>query len=136
MKQTKPVRIYHPWTKWECYKAGFFETSAPEGMDADEAQLHYCYFLKDLKKFGDAMARVFKEWPHSCEQFLTNPTMNRIAWLGQASMCITSGIPSTFRGGFKLLTPEEQDAANRLAEQYLNMYLENLCIQQTKSGNI
>ena len=52
------------------------------------------------------MERVVKEWPVSCEHFLTKHGMNRIAWLGQASMCIETGIPRFFRGGFNLMTQE------------------------------
>jgi hypothetical protein len=50
--------------------------------------------------------------------------MNRIAWLGQASMCIDSRIPSGFRGGFNLLSDEEKQAANEMALKYLNLWLE------------
>jgi hypothetical protein len=49
--------------------------------------------------------------------------MNRIAWLGQASLCYATGIPSTFRAGFNLLTPEQQNKANTIALEYLNKWL-------------
>lgn len=123
MQKTSLDRIYHPWWKWECYKSGFYNTTPPEGMDKESAELQYCSFLSDLNKFGAAMERVMKEWPHSCDQFLSNPGMNRIAWLGQASVCITTGVPSCFRAGFKLLEPHAQDAANALAAEYLDKWL-------------
>lgn len=123
-KKTKVVRAYHPWWKWECYKAGFFNTTPPNGMDADQAREAYREFLSDLSRFGAAMDRVIKEWPHSCEQFLTNHSFNRVAWLGQASMCIATGVPSIFRGGYKLLTPEQQVAADNLAQTYLERWID------------
>jgi hypothetical protein len=137
MKQKKitPARIYHPWWTWECYKAGFYNSSPPDGLTPEQASEKYRDFLRDLNAFGNAMFRVMLEWPHSCEHFLTNPSLNRIAWLGQASMCIAHGVPSCFRGGFKLLTPEEQNAADALAEEYLEMWLEDKCRQQPKSVN-
>ena len=49
--------------------------------------------------------------------------MNRIAYLGQASVCYAKGIPAVFRGGFSLLTDEQQLAANKLALKYLNKWL-------------
>ena len=49
--------------------------------------------------------------------------MNRIAWLGQASMCIDSGIPSRFCGGYNLLTEEQQSNADLKALEYLNIWL-------------
>jgi len=51
--------------------------------------------------------------------------MNRIAWLGQASLCIASGISSEFRSGWQLLTEMEQHAANLTALKYLNKWLES-----------
>jgi len=113
-------RIYHPWWLWECYPAGFYDTKAK--VEDEVARNMYKTFLQDLKAFGAGMDRVFAEWPHSCEQFLTNTSMNRIAWLGQSAMCITTGIPSCYRGGFKLLSQEEQDAADALAQEYLTKW--------------
>ena len=118
-------RIYHHWEKWECYKAGFFRTTPPEGMDKNMAEIAYSEFLSDTKRFAKAIERVFVEWPHSCEQFLTNPSMNRVAWLGQAAMCIETGVSSKFRAGFKLLSEDEQQAANACAKRYLDQWLES-----------
>lgn len=116
-------RVYHPWHKWECYKAGFFESAPPSPMTSDEALTAYCVFLRDTPRFEVALARVLNEWPISCEHWLSNDGMNRIAWLGQASMCIATGVPSCFRGGFQLLTDDEREIANRTAEKWLNKWL-------------
>ena len=116
-------RCYHPWWKWECYRAGFFKTLPPGGLEKRAALRVYKEFLSDLKRFEDAVLRVFTEWPYSCEQFLTNPGMNRVAWIGQASLCIETGIPSAFRGGYKLLSCSKQKAADALAKKYLEYWL-------------
>jgi hypothetical protein len=115
-------RIYHHWEKWECVKAGFYESLPPDGMNSDEAREAYKAFLADIPRFVSAMQRVINEWPHSCEQFLTNPSINRIAWMGQAAMCIDTNVSSAFRGGFKLLTPHQQRAANSAAEQMIESW--------------
>ncbi len=117
-------RIYHVYSRWECFPAGFYEPQAPNGMKAKEANDAYAAFLKDIPRFEAALARVINEWPNSCEHYLSNETMNRIAWLGQASMCIDSRIPSGFRGGFNLLVDDEKQAANEAALKYLNLWLE------------
>jgi hypothetical protein len=49
--------------------------------------------------------------------------MNRIAWLGQASLSYAKKIPAVYRGGFNLLNEEQKEAANRLAFEYLNKWL-------------
>lgn len=116
-------RIYHHWEKWECYKAGFYDGIPPDDMEADDARKAYAVFLADGGRFRAALQRVGSEWPTSCEQFLTNENINRIAWLGQSSMCIETGIPSCFRGGFWLLSREEQKEANRIADEFLQEWL-------------
>lgn len=120
----KIPRKYRPWWEWECYRAGFFSTTPPKGLDADRCREMYRDFLSDLSRFDKAMSRVVVEWPNSCEHFLTNPTMNKIAWFGQAAACIEMGVPAMFRAGFKLLTPEQQEAANALANNHYERWTE------------
>ena len=117
------TRIYHTWDEWECYPAGFYENHPPHGITPKQASAGYTEFLRDLRRFERALARVIAEWPNSCEHYLSNESMNRIAWLGQAAMCIDTGIPAAFRSGFSRLKPEEQEAANRMALKYLNIWL-------------
>lgn len=116
------ARIFHPHEKWECYKAGLYANTKP-GMTKGQCEEAYRAFLSDLPKFEAALERVILEWKYSCEHYLTNSAMNRIAWLGQAAACYALGIPATFRGGFYNLTPEQQTAANELALVYLNKWL-------------
>jgi hypothetical protein len=64
--------------------------------------------------------------------------MNRIAWLGQSSLCISEGIPAIYRGGFNMLTEDQQLAANLMALKYLNVWLssrgeETLTLEQAAS---
>lgn len=115
-------RVYHTWEKWECYPAGFYENQAI-GKTKDQCEMEYASFLQDLPAFEAALQRVLNEWPVSCEHYLSNESMNRIAWLGQASMCLARNIPSCFRGGFNTLSESEQQAANELALKYLNKWL-------------
>lgn len=115
-------RIFHTYKEWECYRAGFYNTTK-EGMKKEQCEEAYREFLSDPKRFGATLAKVIKEWKHSCEHYLTNGAMNRIAWLGQAAACYAMGIPSTFRSGFSLLTSEQQEAANQVALKYLNKWL-------------
>lgn len=120
-------RIYHTWDKWECYRAGFFESKPKDNPRMSEGECKYAYakFLRDIPRFEAAMAGVLAEWPNSCEQWLSNERMNRIAWLGQAAMCYATGIPSAFCGGYNQLLPGEQTAADLAALKYLNIWLES-----------
>lgn len=118
-------RIYHTWDKWECYPAGFYDDRPRSRHDASKDQLEreYADFLSNTKQFWSALERVITEWKNSCEHYLTNQNMNRIAWLGQASACISLGIPSAFRGGFHLMTKEQQQIADMTALAALNVWL-------------
>lgn len=116
-------RIYHTWDKWECYPAGFYEDHPPKGIDKNNCEGMYREFLADIQRFENALERVISEWENSCEHYLTNPNMNRIAWLGQAAMCIDTGVPSRFRGGYNLLSEDQREAADRKALEYLNKWL-------------
>lgn len=115
-------RIFHTYDKWECYKAGFYN-STKDGMTKDQCEAEYAKFLSNENEFRSALDHVINEWKYSCEHYLTNDSMNRIAYLGQASVCYAKGIPSVFRGGFHLLTPEQQNHANEIALEYLNKWL-------------
>ena len=116
-------RVFHEWQDWECYPAGFYKERAPKGMTNEECEEAYKDFLADIPKFESVLKRVIVEWKNSCEHYLTNEKMNRIAWLGQASLCLSEGIPSRFCGGYNLLSPEQQEAADKMAFKYLNIWL-------------
>jgi ParB-like chromosome segregation protein Spo0J len=117
-------RIFHTYEKWECYKAGFYATHK-EGMNKKQCEEAFRKFLSDIPRFSNALEKVITEWKHSCEHYLTNIAMNRIAWLGQAAACYEIGIPAVFRGGFFLLTQEQQESANNCALEYLNIWMTN-----------
>lgn len=114
-------RIYHPWTEWECYRAGMFdgETDLP----ANQAKLAYADFLRDIPRFRAAIQRVMNEWPKSCEHFLTNENINRVAWLGQAAMCMDTGLSRKHRGGFMLMDQQECRRANATAAEALTQWI-------------
>lgn len=117
-----PDRIFHTFEKWECHKAGFY-ASKKEGMKAEECEQAYANYLSNLDLFKSGLEGVINNWVYSCEHYLTNKSMNRIAWLGQAAMCYSTGVPSKYCSGFNLLTNEQQENANQLALEYLNKWM-------------
>jgi ParB-like chromosome segregation protein Spo0J len=114
-------RIFHTWEKWECYQHGFYAENPPGTIE--EGEENYREFLADLSRFETALQVVTSEWQHSCEHYLTNDRMNRIAWLGQASVAQSLRIPSVCRGGYTKLTETQQRAADEMALKYLNKWL-------------
>lgn len=115
------MRKYYPYDKWEAYQAGMYSDEFE--LKSDEAKLLFADFFRDLKRFDRWISYVFDNWPKSCEQFLLNKDINRIAWIGQAACCAAYKIPRKFRTGFYLLSKQEQQKANRLADQRLKQWL-------------
>jgi len=120
--QGKGDRVFHTYHKWECHKAGFYATSF-EDKTADECKDMYKDFLSDEDRFRAAANHVINEWEFSCQHYLSNFAMNRIAWIGQAAMCYETGVPSKFCGGFNLLDDDQKEAANLVALDVLNDWM-------------
>lgn len=114
-------QVWHPWTEWECYASGMYDGATL--LSPDEAKLAYAEFLSDTPRFEAALERVLKEWPKSCEHFLTNERINRVAWLGQAAMAIECGVSRKHRAGFMLLDEEQRSKANATAQRALERWL-------------
>jgi ParB-like chromosome segregation protein Spo0J len=121
--QKDKKRIYHTFDKWECQKSGFYSNKPPKDMTKEEAEIAYASFLSDIPLFEKTLEKVIVEWKYSCEHYLSNESMNRIAWLGQASLCHHLNIPSCFRSGWNLLPEAKQLKADQTALKYLNIWL-------------
>lgn len=115
-------RVFHTFDKWECHKAGFYATTV-KGKTKKQCLDEYKEVLTNEEEFKDALNIVINEWTNSCEHYLGNNAMNRIAWLGQAAVCAARGIPSDFSAGWQLLTEAEQSRANEIALEHLNRWL-------------
>lgn len=118
-------RIWHPWHKWECFKNGFYKSFEESGLAREQTEFNYRDFLSDLNFFEEALKCVIQEWIISCEHFLSNTSMNRVAWLGQSSACYAGGLCAEGRGGYRLLNLEQQKAADELAKKYLQLWESN-----------
>lgn len=117
-------RIYHTWNKWECFPAGFYSPKPPrKDMTIEQCKRMYAEFLKDDVRFSSAAQDVIKEWRCSCEHYLTNERMNRIAWMGQAAMCRETSVSKFFCGGYFLLDELQQKHADWIALDTINLWM-------------
>lgn len=115
-------RIFHTHDKWELVEYGFFNNTHPR-LSIEQCKYKYKEFFQDLDLFESTLFELFEKCPNSCEHNLTNNSLNRIAWLGQAAVSFKHQIPSVFCSGFNLLSDQEQDAANLIAFNALNTWL-------------
>ena len=120
-----PDRVFHTYDKWECHKHGLYDTKPPEGMAQKECEEAYLTVLTNSKLFAKLLDKIITEWKNSCEHYLTNKAMNRISWLGQASVCLETKVSSKYCTGWNLLNEDQQHEANGVALIYLNKWLVN-----------
>lgn len=107
-------RIYHNYLKWEEHHAGMWQHLPKE--QSERLLQEAIIFTGDHKLYGSWMMKVIKEWPISCEQNLTDRSMNRQAWIGHAACCLAIGCPEHItRAAWHYLTQEQQDLANNQA---------------------
>lgn len=117
-------RIFHTYDKWECLPAGFYKTKK-EGWTDEQCKNEYLRILGNPVIFDSVLEQMISLWKHSCEHYLTNRSMNRIAWLGQAAVCYESGVPGVYSSGWDLLSDEQKKEANNVAMIHLNKWLKD-----------
>jgi|TARA_R110000822_G_scaffold116149_2_gene248011 hypothetical protein len=107
-------RIYHPYTLWEDYKAGFYDNiSGKEKQHKIDKVLEMFNSYSLTEKY---MNKVIEEWVLSCEHNLTNESMNKIAYIGQGACCLYGNVPSTITMEcWRLLSTDVQERSNLLA---------------------
>lgn len=123
------TRIFHHFSKWENVEYDFFATRHKE-WDEDTCKSKYTELMTDLVEFERVLILVTSEWRYACEQNLTNKSLNRIAWLGQASMSYKYKIPAIYSSGWQLLDDDQKHAANEVALKVLNDWLLNNNLEQ------
>lgn len=114
-------RIYHPYTLWEDYRAGFYDNVS--GKQKQSKIDKVLEMFNDYKLTEKYMNMVIEEWVYSCEHNLTNESMNKVAYIGQAACCLYDRIPCdlTMRG-WKLLNKEVRDRSDEIAKKVINKW--------------
>ena len=116
-----PDRIFHTYDKWECHKSGFYATNK-EGMTREQCESEFKRILSDQNLFSEILNKLIIEWKNSCEHYLTNKSMNRIAWLGQAAVCYESGVPSKYSSAWFDIDENVRKEADATALRYLKKW--------------
>lgn len=117
-------RIYHRYEKWECHKHGFFNNSAGEDKKSKIKKVIELFENPELTR--EYMKKVLEEWKYSSEHNLTNDSLNKIAWLGQAACCLYDSIPSTITmEAWHKVKKEFRDIADSIAKELIIKYENN-----------
>lgn len=114
-------RIYHPYHKWEEFHLGMWRKES-KTYESENLPL-IIEFTGNHIEYGKAMIRVINEWKFSCENTLTNESINRKAWIGHAACCIQYGWPEYLvRVAWGKLTERQQLLANNEAEKAIKLW--------------
>ena len=83
-------RIYHHHESWEIYKLGMYK-DIPISNREDLLQKAVS-LLKNEQLLYDTMKEVLEKMPISCEHFMTKPSVNKQAFLGQSACLLCHGV--------------------------------------------
>lgn len=122
-KRIRISRIFHPYTRWEDYRNGFYDTVA---VKEKEEKIQKVLELFNNKEITEKMMRhVINHWKYSCENNLTNYSLNRVAWIGQAACCVYFRVPNTITmEAWNLLSKEVQERSNDIANMVIREWEE------------
>lgn len=116
---TKLKRVYHPYWNWEEINFNMWGTVSNRKAFLEKAER----FTGDHKKYGRFMMRVIREWPVSCENALTDNSINKKAWVGHAACALALGCPEDItREAWGRLTSEQQLLANKEADRAIKTW--------------
>jgi hypothetical protein len=115
-------RIYHHYLKWEDWRHGFY--NACSGKEKEQKIKSVIEMFNNENTTKEFMNKVIQEWKYSCEHNLSNESMNRIAYIGQAACCLYDDVPSTATmEAWSLLNNEVQKRADEIALSVLNKWI-------------
>lgn len=112
-------RVYHPVNLWEEVPANMWGEATDARAMLDEA----IGFTSDHELYGSYMMRVVKEWPISCENALTDSSLNQKAWVGHAAAAMALACPEDItRKAWGYLTDEQRLLANKEAARAIQSW--------------
>jgi len=110
----KIKRVYRHYLDWE-----EMDTKMWSSVNNKKSYLKKAIvFTSDHVKYGRFMILVVKKWPVSCENWLTDFSCNRRAWIGHAAVAMAINCPESItREAWGHLTDEQRTLANREADR-------------------
>lgn len=117
----KTRQIFVHYELWEDYHAGMWRKVA---KDEEEIFLKMAIkFTGDHILYGRAMLRVTQEWPNTCMHNLTNPSLNKRAFIGHAACALEINCPEYIvRQAWWKLTEEQRVLADKQADNAINLW--------------
>lgn len=130
-------RIYRQYSEWEEIRHNMWGRVEDRNSWIERARV----FTSDHELYGSFMTRVIQEWPVSCENALTDYSLNRRAWVGHAASALAINCPENItRAAWGDLTDEQRFMANKQADRAIraweNNYIESNNIRADVGGSL
>ncbi len=107
---------------WEDYQSGMYNPPSASTEKAGIEKAIECLSNETICR--EYMEKVVSEWNIATTEVLTNPESNGRAWLGQCACFMYGGCcDEETRKAWVKLTPQQQKAANKIAEQIIYKWL-------------
>ena len=114
------IQVYIPYWEWEDYLNGMWSKG-----DSDRLQ-EAIDFTGDHLKYGQAMREVAASWPRTMLNSLTNPSINKRAFLGHCAVSFKLGISEAItRQAWKHLSDSQRYDADKVAQETIDEWTEN-----------
>jgi hypothetical protein len=115
-------QVWHPYENWEEIRYNMWGNVSERQKYLQMA----IKFTGNHKLYGSYMLRVVEEWPISCENALTDNTLNKQAWIGHAACALAIRCPEDItRKAWSFLTDEQQLLANKEARRAIQRWADN-----------
>jgi len=120
----KTKQIFVHYELWEDFHAGMWRT-----VPKDEEEVFRRMAIKFTGNhvlYGLAMMRVLSEWPNTCMHNLSNPSINRRAFIGHAACQLEINCPEYIvRQAWWKLTEEQRILADAEADKAITLWEQN-----------
>lgn len=117
-------QIFHHYTEWEDFQSGMYNppclASIETGITSEERMEKVVELFSDKELCYEYMSKVVHEWKIAAEQNLTNPIVNRRAWIGQCACFMYAGVhDEETRKAWCMMEQRIQIQANKIAEKVI-----------------
>lgn len=131
----KTKQIFVHYKLWEDFHAGMWRKLVKH--EEDSFRLSAIEFTGDHVKYGGAMLRVINEWPYTCMHNLSNPSINRRAFIGHAACALEINCPEYIvRQAWWRLTEDQRILADGQADNAIKIWEQRRKLKGTLSyGN-
>jgi len=117
-KEPSSEEVWYPFDQLEEYDSAMWKNVNQRTTWLQLAQV----FTGNAELYGEWMLRVVESWPKSCQHNLSKSGDKR-PWIGHAAVAIAINCPEDIvRAAWANLTQTQQDAANKKAEEAIEIW--------------